>query len=771
MQKWCGERSAWLLAVQIWFASRFAREGIFGVGLNSKERAGEMMMTNRTVIGQAVMAAVGLLALGAFSGETIQIALDAKRATAPVGVASDEAGFTLKLRADLRNIKKQETLFEIPGAVCVTVKYLEYIESRGEIYRGQNYHRYTVKDGEKWYCPILEACITTSTEGDIPWNPKWKARKNLDFRVGLPITYMADGEGVHDIVLHYNGVCLTLLIGAYKDEHYTFGDVQWKVGDAASIQSPRAEYAQLSVPALADALPPVSDSRPIKAIQFFSPEGHNAWVGDTTCYYHDGRFHVFYLQDRRNHGSKYCGGHFFAHVSTTDMTNWFEHPPAAPITEQWETFGTGTPFVQNGKLHLSYGFHTARLIDQNKTTLAYQNAYIASNGQSRVFARDEVPGYPIGASYSVSDDGIHFKKSYVTLHPSQNPSIYSNPDDSLLMYAGYGNVKGTWTSKKLGEPWVCAVSDFPPSETNSFMENWTECQSRFEWNGRVYAIAGFSGFWCSPDGKTEHFVDWAKEGRDIYDGLNVPMVAPYKDNRRILCGWLYGDGGWGGQLVLRELIQYPNGELGMKWPTELVPRPEKMTELAGEIAFGWNRASDSYALPTGSVERLLLTFTVDPSKVKGNEFRRIAVRFDNPESPDWNGQISELMFDLRRERVQWNAAFGKDAFAETLPTAPEILLAKHNGEVWAKNGWLGANIHRRSGNFALNHVRGMDKPFEVKMLLYYERKQLSTLIDTEIAGQRTLVCKRDNMRFSRVSFLADTPQDIVIRDVRIGEVK
>jgi len=696
------------------------------------------------------------------------VVLDAKRMTAPVGVASGTAGFTLKLRADLRNIKQQETLFEIPGAVCVTVKYLEYLESRGELYRGQNYHRYSVKDGEKGGCPIIEVCLTTSTEGDIPWNPVWKERKNLDFRVGLPIAYMHDGESVHDMVVQYTGVCLTLKIGTYKDEHYTFGDMHWRSGDAASIRSQRAECAQLSVPAQADALPPLPDSRPIPFIQFFTPEGHNAWVGDTTCYYHDGRFHVFYLQDRRNHGSKYSGGHFFAHVSTTDMANWFEHPHAAPITEQWETFGTGTPFVQNGKLHLSYGYHSCRLIDSRRTTLAYQNAYIASNGQSRVFARGEVPGYPVGASYAVSDDGIHFKKSFVTLHPSENPSIYSNPDDSLLMYAGYGRVKGTWTSKKLGEPWVCATSDFPPSESNSFMENWTECQSRFEWNGRVYAIAGFSGFWCSPDGKPEHFEDWAKEGRDIYEGLNVPMVAPFKDNRRILCGWLYGDGVWGGQLVLRELIQYPNGELGMKWPAENTPKPGKTVELAKMIALDWRGGAGRIAMPTGMAERVLLTFTVDPSKAK--EPGRLSVRFDNPDSPDWHGRVSELMFDLRRKRVQWNHAFGKDSFAETVPTAPEILLAKHNGETWAKRGWLSDTIHRRSGNFALNHIRGMDQPFEVKMLLYYERKQLSTLIDTEIAGQRTLVSKRDNMRFSQVAFLTDT-SDVVVRDVRIGEVK
>jgi len=225
---------------------------------------------------------------------------------------------------------------------------------------------------------------------------------------------------------------------------------------------------------------------------------------------------------------------------------------------------------------------------------------------------------------------------------------------------------------------------------------------------------------------------------------------------------------WGGQLVLRELIQYPNGELGMKWPTEMIPKRGMTMELVKVVELDWRGGAERISLPTGMTERVLLTFTVDPSKIK--EPGRISVRFDNPDEPDWHGRTSELTFDLRRQRVQWNYAFGKDSFAETVPTAPEILLAKHNGEAWAKRGWQSETIHRRSGNFALNHIRGMDEPFEVKMLLYYERKQLSTLIDTEIAGQRTLVSKRDNMRFSQMAFLTDT-SGVVVRDVRIGDVR
>ena len=103
------------------------------------------------------------------------------------------------------------------------------------------------------------------------------------------------------------------------------------------------------------------------------PAGHNNWVGDVTTFYHQGRYHVFYLYDRRHHQSKFGqGAHYFEHLSTTDFKTWTEHEAATPLDEQWECIGTGTPFVFNGKLCLSYGLHTTRVYPEGKTTLPAQ---------------------------------------------------------------------------------------------------------------------------------------------------------------------------------------------------------------------------------------------------------------------------------------------------------------------------------------------------------------------------------------------------------------
>jgi len=131
----------------------------------------------------------------------------------------------------------------------------------------------------------------------------------------------------------------------------------------------------------------VKDVRPIaRSVQYWTPGDHNAWVGDVALGFHKGRFHVFYLYDRRHHASKAgAAGHCFAHISSADLVHWDEHPHAVPIENWWETLGTGTPFEYDGKLYLAYGLHTSRCTKD--------------------------PKYPIGATYAVSEDGIHFTKS------------------------------------------------------------------------------------------------------------------------------------------------------------------------------------------------------------------------------------------------------------------------------------------------------------------------------------------------------------------------
>ena len=82
-----------------------------------------------------------------------------------------------------------------------------------------------------------------------------------------------------------------------------------------------------------------------------------------------------------------------------------------PIENWWETLGTGTPFEYGGKLHLAYGLHTSRCTKD--------------------------PRYPMGATYAVSEAGVHFTKSGRIIHETQNPTIYNRPDGTLGLVAGF----------------------------------------------------------------------------------------------------------------------------------------------------------------------------------------------------------------------------------------------------------------------------------------------------------------------------------------------
>jgi len=46
-------------------------------------------------------------------------------------------------------------------------------------------------------------------------------------------------------------------------------------------------------------------------------------------------------------------------------------------------------------------------------------------------------------------------------------------------------------------------------------------------------------------------------------------------------------------------------------------------------------------------------------------------------------------------------------------------------------------------------IRGLDRPYKVRLCVYYDRKSNVTLFDAEIAGQRTMICRRPG-RFSPV---------------------
>jgi hypothetical protein len=188
----------------------------------------------------------------------------------------------------------------------------------------------------------------------------------------------------------------------------------------------------------------------------------------------------------------------------------------------------------------------------------------------------------------------------------------------------------------------------------------------------------------------------------------VTEVSP---RRFLMAGWI-PIRGWGGCLVIRELIQFPDGRIGSKWMQEITPKSQENRTLAARIA-------ETTTLPTGS-KSFLLVFTVQSAQAKKG---RIGVSF-LPE--DGEQAACELQIRLDDRRAQFGPGT-LDRFA-----GPEKSLREGGA----------AN--------AIEHLIDVDKPFTVRVIVKGDDKIGGSLIDAEIAGQRTMVSYRPDLTARKI---------------------
>ena len=461
--------------------------------------------------------------------------------------ADPTTGFTLRFTVDLRDFDGEHEILAVPDVLGVRLRRHDPLDRTR-----QNYPAFSMPDGS---VPVLEATITLHSDEHLDWR---------NMTIGIPLAMLGNTWGEHEVVLDFSGARWTLSAdGNLLDNDFPFGFPQWRKENTWRLDPEFVKRAELRFPA---PTPGVGRPTPstIASAQYWTPPGHNCWVGDVVTIFHLGRYHVFYLYDRRHHASKFgCGAHYFEHLSTTDFRSWTVHEAATPLEEQWECIGTGTPFVLNGRLHLAYGLHTERIFPDAKTMWPAQRAYLEKHGRTGAFNRATTPGgAPAGSTYAVSRDGVAgFSKSWNFFHPCRNPSVYVDPDGILRMLANHGG-KGMWESEQLDGGWRCTNPEFPPGG---------DCTFHFRWGRFDYIIGGFKDLWSKPAGAPDTaYQDVVAMGLDFYDGLAVPAISEIAGGRFLMAGWL-GVRGWGGVLAIRELIQSPDGRIGSKWMNELTP--------------------------------------------------------------------------------------------------------------------------------------------------------------------------------------------------------
>lgn len=202
--------------------------------------------------------------------------------------------------------------------------------------------------------------------------------------IGIPLAILDQPLGEHEVVLNFSGVRWTMYVdGKLLDNDFPIGYPLPEKMKNWKIDSHFVSQAAIYYPSLQPERMERTTAELQPQIQYWTPTGHNAWVGDVVSLYHDGTYHLFYLYDRRGHQSKFGrGGHYFEHLSTKDFRHWTEHEAAVPIEEQWETFGTGTPFIFNNQLCISYGYHTTRIYPREQTTLPELYQYLDKHGHT-----------------------------------------------------------------------------------------------------------------------------------------------------------------------------------------------------------------------------------------------------------------------------------------------------------------------------------------------------------------------------------------------------
>ena len=548
------------------------------------------------------------------TAQPAQSTITAKSPQAKLAAPANEAeGFTVKLTMHAKKFDGEKTILEIADVLRVRLRQHDPRDRRR-----QNYPAFTMLDGS---VPVLEANVKLYSQE----HPDWK-----EMTIGIPLALLDTPGGEHEVVLNFSGKRWTMYLdGALLDNDFPFGYPRWPARSTWKLDAEHVRHAALYVPAIVPTKRPASTPN-VAPVQYWTPPGHNCWVGDVATFFHQGRYHVFYLYDRRHHASKFGkGAHYFEHLSTADLKTWTEHEAATPLQEQWECIGTGTPFVFDGKLCLAYGLHTERIYPDEETTLPAQMAYLRAHGRTGSFNRD-VPGAPIGSTYAVSANGVaKFKKTWTFFHPCRNPSVYRDPGGKLRMLAN-NHGKGMWESESASGGWRCLSPDFPPGGDCSFFFRW----GRFD-----YVIGGFKDLWSKPAAAPDSaYEDVAGKGLDFYDGLNVPAVTQVWDARFLMAGWTRIHG-WGGNLVIRELLQHPGGRIGSKWLDEITPETGEPKTLATHVA-------KTKTFPT-DVRSFLLTFSVQPARAQKG---RLGISF----LPEEGEQAScELQLRLEDQRAQF----------------------------------------------------------------------------------------------------------------------
>lgn len=528
----------------------------------------------------------------------------------------------------------------------------------------------------------------------------------------------------HDIILRFDGPTLHLFVdGVLIDEEFPVGALRGGPGpifigaEGEDASGPGfqglIDHIALWGRALTDAeITALSGGQaivsarnrevfggPVGTVQYYRPPGINIRAGDCIPYFENGVFHLFYLVVRRNHHSKWQCGHGglqVAHATTTDLVHWRHEEIALPITEQWEGFiGTGSCVLHEGVYRWFYPVMSVLGND------ASGGVYVATSSDGVHFTKDTsalaVPG--------ASDNQVFFDE---TVHQYRMLSAGpKRPDGRFPLDSFLSRDLVDWT--KDDEPFLLDDVAFG-------------CPDYFEWNGWHYVVGQSPRkFWRSrgPRGP------WTLQIPDELALIKVPKVAAFGEARRLTAGFLPHDG-WGGEIVVWELIQHEDGSIGTKFVPEMIPASGAPTALpfealtpkvSGDASRFRLDAEDAvqFAMLAGAPLNGRLTVRVEPKGGAG----RFGICFRG-------AGLYEDGAELRFDPAAGTAQFG---------TPRDGKLAPQPDPAWFEP-------------YLVRDVTGLDRPFLLDVVFKDD------IIDASIDGRRNIIT-RTTRRGARLFFFAE----------------
>lgn len=269
--------------------------------------------------------------------------------------------------------------------------------------------------------------------------------------------------------------------------------------------------------------------------------------------------------------------------------------------------------------------------------------------------------------------------------------------------------------------------------TSSDLDTWTEqpgayiasdkslgiCPNVFKFGAWHYYICG-SGVWKS----RSWFGPWTQNTPLRPDNLAVPKTGAFGKDRRIYAGFLTDDG-WGGNEVLRELVQEADGNLGTRFVPEMIPACGAPLPIKPSVRLEASKKGQVVELPNIPNDyRLQMEITPAPGAISFG----ITLRVTGGAKDD----ACDLTFRPAEQRVSFSKMIGSSGKSGSGP--------------------------------AIEAVRGLDKPFTVDIIVRHD------ILDAEIAGSRSLVTRFWNPAADRLRFFTEGGT-VAFDNIRISPLK